>query len=245
MKLYFNGKILAEQDARLSVLEETHWNGSALAETMRVKAGRVLNLRLHMRRLEEGARVLMMPELSKDVFQRAAKQLVRLNRLSQGALRCRYFRDGSLLMHPLPQAKRPSSQGISMVTTAVRHYGSDSMQGRVKGNSMLPNLLSRWESQAWAEDGLRLTRAGYVAEGVWSNIVIETRGILKTPPLSEGILEGTTREATLKRWRARKKPVQEVSLTRYDLYAADRVWVCSSRWGLVKVREVDGRVIGD
>jgi branched-chain amino acid aminotransferase len=131
--------------------------------------------------------------------------------------------------------------GVRLSTSAVRHYGPESMQGRLKANSMLPNLLARWETQELAEDGLRLTPQGFVAEGVWSNILIEKKGVLLTPPLSEGILEGSTRGAALRRWRARGKKVLERPLTRYDLYSADKAWAASSLRGLVRILEIDGR----
>jgi branched-chain amino acid aminotransferase len=245
MKIYFNGKFMPALKCRVPAVEENYLNGSALVETMHVKSGKVLNLGLHLARFAEGAKVLLMPRSKQGELEFVAKRLIVINRLRQANLRCRYFRNGVLLMHPLPHAARltAAGAGIRLLTTPVRHFGPESMQGRLKANSMLSNLLSRWESQAWAEDGLRLTALGFVAEGVWTNIMLEKRGVLMTPPLSDGILEGTTRAIALKRWRAKGKPVKERPLTRYDLYTADKVWVCSSMRGLLKVSEVDGRKI--
>jgi len=246
MNIYFNGTVMKAEALRLSVLEEDYLNGTALVETMHVKSGKILNFPFHRDRFSEGAGVLLMPPPKKGELKRAADLLIRSNRLREGNLRCRYFRNGALLMHPLVPAKalRSKDAGIHLMTSAVRHYGAGSLQGRLKANSMLSNLLSRWESQAWADDGLRLTPSGFVAEGVWTNILIEKAGVLMTPPLTEGILEGTTRAVALKQWRSKGKPVKEIPLTRYDLYTADQVWVCSSMRGMLRVSEIDGRKIG-
>ena len=238
--------MLEAAKARVGLADERHLQGSALVETMQVKNGRLLHGELHLKRFEEGAKVLMMPRPPLGEFLAMAAALIKANRLKAGGLRCRYFRNGALLMHPL----RPSpplagpKKGLRLITTPIRHFGPESLQGRLKVNSMLPNLLARWESQAWAEDGLRLTPAGYVAEGVWTNILIAKSGVLLTPPLSEGILDGTTRAVAIRAWRKKGGEVREQPLTRYDLYTADKVWVCSSLRGMLKVTEVDGRQVG-
>jgi branched-chain amino acid aminotransferase len=244
VKLYWRGAILGPRAARAGVFEAALFEGSALVESMRVKAGAILNLKLHEDRFAEGAKVALMPHpLQAGELSLAARALVKANRLKDGGLRCRYFRDGSLLILAQGPAK-PLRGPIRLATTAQRHYGAASLQGRLKANSMLPNLLALWESMGLAEDGLRLTPQGFVAEGVWTNILIEKNGALITPPLSEGLLEGTTRTDALRRWRARGKPAFERPLTRYDLYTADKVWLCSSLRGMLQVSEVDGRKLG-
>src|SRR5580700_4155099 len=127
--------------ARAPVFGTGYLDGCALVETMHVQKGRILNLQLHLDRFHAGAGALMMRRMDERAFLRVARELLRVNRLRQGALRCRYFRDGALLMHPLPRPKDLPGQkrGIRLITTVVRHYGPDSLQGRLKANSMLPN----------------------------------------------------------------------------------------------------------
>ena len=183
-------------------------------------------------------------------IQAACAKGIQASRLQAGSLRLRYwggwqgeepaFLAQASAMKPLPAAWK---DGLRMMTSAVRHYGAASLQGRLKANAMLPNWLAAAEVQAWAEDGLRLTPEGLVAEGVWSNILAIKGKVVRTPPLALGILEGVTRALLLKRLGKRYQ-VREEPLTRYDLWTADEVWVCSSLRGPIKVREVDGRVIG-
>ncbi len=243
MKLYLAGKYVEARQAGLPAFELRYFQGAALAEAMRLRSGKVEHLHEHAQRLAEGCKAMLFPPLDRALFASACRSLVRLNRLRQGSLRCRYFADGTLLIHPLPPRPLPKAP-LRLITTSVRHYGAASLQGRLKASSMLPNWLARAEAQAWADDGLRLTPQGYVAEGVWSNIALARKGVLLTPPLHLGILEGVTRSRLLQAWKARRRPVRLQPLTRHDLYTADEIWICSSLNGPLRVAEVDGRKVG-
>lgn len=231
-------------------LDERFWQAQALAESLPFRAGKPLDFRQHLARLDEGCRALAWPRPDLVAIRQACLAEIRAAKLRQGNLRLRYwggwqgeepaFLAQASAMKPLPAAWK---DGLRMMTSAVRHYGAASLQGRLKANAMLPNWLAAAEVQAWAEDGLRLTPEGLVAEGVWSNILTIKGKVVRTPPLPSGILEGVTRSILLKRLGKRYQ-VREEPLTRYDLWTADEVWVCSSLRGPIKVKEVDGRAVG-
>jgi branched-chain amino acid aminotransferase len=222
----------------------------ALAESLPFRAAKPVYLQLHLRRLAEGCRAMAWPDPDLKAIGRACAREIKTSGRSSGSLRLRYWpasdpEESLLLVQALAARPLPSAwkKGLSLMTTAVRHYGAASLQGRLKANAMLPNWLAQAEIQAWAEDGLRLTPEGLVAEGVWSNIVARKGKIVRTPPLHQGVLEGVTRAQVLARF-GRRFEVREESLTRYDLWTADEVWVCSSLRGPLRVRQVDGRWIG-
>ena len=207
-------------------------------------------MKAHLLRLAEGCRAMGWPDPDLKAIQTACLKAIKASRLKAGSLRLRYwggwegeealFLAQTLPLRPLPEAWK---KGLRLMTSAVRHYGSASLQGRLKANAMLPNWLASAEVQAWADDGLRLTPDGLVAEGVWSNILARKGQVVRTPPLHQGVLEGVTRAQLLEKF-GKKYQVREEALTRYDLWTADEVWVCSSLRGPLKVREVDGRKIG-
>jgi branched-subunit amino acid aminotransferase/4-amino-4-deoxychorismate lyase len=222
----------------VSVTDERFFFGVALAENMRMSGGKLKYLSAHLQRLAEGCRALGWPPPELVAIRNACQK-----KAASGSLRLRYWglSDPALLLQILPAV--PKQRGpLRLMTSVVRHYGAASLQGRLKSNAMLPNWLAKAETQIWAEDGLRLTPDGLVAEGVWSNIVVRKGRIVRTPPLGQGVLEGVTRAQLLIRL-ARQYKVIEQPLTRYDLWTADEVWVCSSLRGPLKVSEVDGRKI--
>jgi branched-subunit amino acid aminotransferase/4-amino-4-deoxychorismate lyase len=219
----------------------------ALAESLAFRGSKPLQWRAHLARLAEGCRAMGWADPQPRPLLQACLKAIRASRLKAGSLRLRYwsgwqgeepvFLAQALPLRPLPEAWK---KGLRLMTSAVRHYGSASLQGRLKASAMLANWLAGAEVQAWADDGLRLTPDGLVAEGVWSNIVARKGRVVRTPPLHQGVLEGVTRAQLLRRF-GKKYQVREEPLTRYDLWTADEVWVCSSLRGPLKVREVDGR----
>lgn len=217
----------------------------SLAENLPIKNGRPQHLTAHLKRLAEGAQSLGWPRPDLKRLAALCRQAVARNRARQGSLRLRHWgaqADPVQLIQVLPSRPLPP-HGVRLMTSAVRHYGPDSLGARAKAAQMLPNWLASAETQAWAEDGLRLTPDGFVAEGVWTNLVAIKRKVARTPPLHQGILEGVTRARLLAKLRRQGLDVREEPLTRYDLWTADEVWLTSSLRGAVKVSEVDGRSI--
>ncbi len=215
----------------------------SLAENLPIKNGQPQQLTAHLKRLAEGAQALgwARPDLKR--LAALCRQAVTRNRARQGSLRLRHWGgqpEPVQLIQVLPPRPLPAD-GVRLMTSAVRHYGPDSLSARAKAAQMLPNWLASAETRAWAEDGLRLTPDGFVAEGVWTNIVAIKRKVARTPPLHQGVLEGVTRAQLLAKLRRQGLDVREEPLTRYDLWTADEVWVTSSLRGALQVREVDGR----
>jgi branched-subunit amino acid aminotransferase/4-amino-4-deoxychorismate lyase len=217
-----------------------------LAESLSVEAGRPLHLAQHLARLAEGCRALAWAAPDRGFVAKVARQIPPKNAMRQGGLRLRWWGglERPLLLAFVLDAPALSLKPVRLMTSAVRHYGPDSLNARAKVAHMLPNWLAKAETEAWAEDGLRLTPDGMVAEGVWTNIVALKRGVARTPPLASGILEGVTRGRLLASFKRRGLPVREEPLTRYDLWTADKVWVLSSLRGPLEVASVDGRTVG-
>ena len=70
-------------------------------------------------------------------------------------------------------------------------------------------------------------------------------GELRTPPTSDGALEGITRGTVLDLAGGLGIPARECRLTRYDLFAAEEAFLTGSGAGLVPVRSLDGRTVGE
>jgi branched-chain amino acid aminotransferase len=228
----------------LTLLEPGH--AVALAESLPILSGKPVFLSAHLARLAEGCRAMAWPDPDQALIASVCRALPAKNRLRKGSLRLRWWGglDRPLLLAFVLPYAAPPGQGLRLMTGAVRHYGAESLNARAKVAQMLPNWLAKAETQAWAEDGLRLTPEGFVAETVWSNLVALKRGVARTAPLAMGVLEGVTRTRFLAALRGRGFEVREEPLTRYDLWTADQVWVTSSLRGTLRVFEVDGRKIG-
>jgi branched-chain amino acid aminotransferase len=244
--VWVDGRWMPSTQASLS-LERWHaWSSLSLAESLAVEKGLPLRLAAHLARLAEGCRALGWPDPDLGMLSMVARQLPGRNRLRSGGLRLRWWGGRKLPLFLAFSVPAPpiASEGLRLMTSAVRHYGADSLNGRAKLGQMLPNWLAKAEIEAYAEDGLRLTPEGLVAEAVWSNIFALKRGIVRTPPLASGILDGVARSRFISGLRRKAWEVREEPLTRYDLWTADRVWLTSSLRGVLEVVSVDGRRLG-
>jgi branched-chain amino acid aminotransferase len=243
--LHVDGRWLLGGRAALRLARVDALSQPALAESLPVKAGKPVYLREHLVRLAEGCHALRWPQPDLKALAKLCHEAIHRNGVGEGGLRVRYWPvQPSLFVIQAMPARAQKNAPIRLMTSAVRHYGPDALGARSKAAQMLPNWLASAETRAWAEDGLRLTQDGYVAEGVWTNIVAVKRRVARTPPLHQGLLEGVTRAKLLERMAAKGHAVREEPLTRYDLWAADEVWITSSLRGALRVSEVDGRAIG-
>jgi branched-chain amino acid aminotransferase len=90
-----------------------------------------------------------------------------------------------------------------------------------------------------------LTEHGHVAEGSGENIFAVRNGVLMTPPPSDGVLEGITRDIVMNVAKREGIEVQERSLSRSDLVIADELFYTGTAAEIVPIREVDDHLIGE
>ncbi len=95
------------------------------------------------------------------------------------------------------------------------------------------------------DEAIFVTEEGNISEGATENIFIVSGNSVLTPPVSDDILPGITRD-TVMRILSRELgcAIVEQSFTRTELYKADEVFVTGTACGIKPVIEVDRRVIG-
>ena len=107
-------------------------------------------------------------------------------------------------------------------------------------------MLFRSEAQqAQAGEGLMLNEQGYVAECTGDNVFILKRGVVHTPPISSGGLDGITRRVVLKLLAEMGVPCQETVLTRHDIFTAEECFLTGTAAEVIAAVELDRRPIGD
>ena len=98
--------------------------------------------------------------------------------------------------------------------------------------------------RAGCVEALMLNHKGEIAECTGDNLFLVKRGVLKTPPLNAGILEGITRNAVIELARAANIPVMETALLRHDVYIADECFLSGTAAEVIPVVKCDDRPIG-
>ena len=95
------------------------------------------------------------------------------------------------------------------------------------------------------DEAILLNPQGEVSEATGENLFIVRNGVLNTPPLSAGALEGITRASVMTIARDFGYEVREEALLRSDLYLADEAFLTGTAAEVVPIREIDDREIGD
>ncbi len=261
-KVYINGKLYDKADAKISVYDHGLLYGDGVFEGIRVYAGKVFRLREHIERLYDSARAVYLEiPLTRAQLAEAVESTVRANAKQEGYIRLVVTRGaGSLGLDPRktsdPQViiivddivmypQELYENGMEIVTAATIRNHPNALNPRIKSLNYLNNIMAKVEGvRAGCHEALMLNIQGEVAECTGDNVFLVKHGVLKTPPLDAGILEGVTRNAVMELARAAGIPVQEPPLTRHDVYTADECFLTGTAAEVIPIVKVDGRPIG-
>jgi branched-chain amino acid aminotransferase len=261
-KVYINGKFFDKADAKVSVFDHGLLYGDGVFEGIRVYGGKVFRLREHVDRLYESARHIALEiPLGREQMTEAVLEAVRANNKREGYIRLVVTRGaGGLGLDP---AKTSNPQviiivddislypaelyekGLEVVTASTIRNHPDALSPRVKSLNYLNNILAKIEAvRAGCHEAIMLNHLGEVAECTGDNLFLVKKGVLRTPHLNAGLLEGITRNAVIELARGADIPVQEMALTRHDVYTADECFLTGTAAEVVPVVKCDGRAIG-
>ena len=222
------------------------FDASGCFETCRVKKGKVLHLAQHRERLKTSLKTLHITSVSDAEIAAALQTAARA--VGDGFVRVALRRTGDpkVVVHQhrgIPYSARQIRRGIAVTTVVTRQSPVESVPAQVKHSERLSSVLSRAEAGNSME-ALRLGAHGYLTEGTVSNLFMVKDAALVTPPSWLGVLEGVTRSQVLQAAGHLKIPVQEVPVTRHDLFNADEAFLTNVLMGIMPIRQVDGRTIG-
>jgi len=263
MKIWLDGELVDESAAKISVFDHGVLYGDGVFEGIRFYNRRVFRLEEHIRRLFDSARaiVLEIPWTQEEVC-RFVLETVAANGLDDGYIRLVVTRGtGSLGLSPY-LCKRASmfiiastislypaehyENGLSVITCATRRPAPAALMPQVKSLNYLNNVMAKVEAiQAGALEAVMLNEQGYVAECTGDNVFILRDGVLYTPQVSDGALDGITRQVILELADQLGIPKVERSLTRYDLFVSDEFFLTGTAAEVIPVISLDRRVIGD
>ena len=262
-QIYINGEYFSKDDAKISVYDHGLLYGDGVFEGMRIYSGKVFRLQQHLIRLWESALSigLQIPmtieKMTDDVNECVAK-----NGLDEGYIRLVVTRgSGALGLDPYkcsdPQVicivdsitlypDELYQNGLELVTAATIRNHPAALSARVKSLNYLNNIMAKMEGlKAGCVEALMLNHKGEVAECTGDNIFIVKNGLLMTPPVEAGILEGITRNAVLELADELGIDAIETALTRHDIYVADECFLTGSAAEVIAAVKLDDRVIGD
>jgi branched-chain amino acid aminotransferase len=263
LKIWLNGQLVDEQDAKVSVFDHGLLYGDGVFEGIRVYNGRVFENRAHLKRLYDSAKVIRLTiPIDIDAMEKAVEETVAANGIRDGYIRLVVTRGvGDLGLNPYLcrtaeiiiiasriqlYAEELYEKGLKVVSvTTIRNHPL-SVPPQVKSLNYLNNILAKIEAiDANASEAILYNHEGFVAEASGDNICIVKEGVICSPPVQSGSLDGITRRVVIELAQKENLPVIEKNLTRFDLYVADEFFLTGTAAEVIGVVEIDGRKIGD
>ena len=254
-----NGRLMAPEQAHVSVFDSGFTQGIGLFETMRAYHGRVFRLQQHLDRLRSSARRLgwsVLPD--EEVLARAVEQAVSATEQADARVRLTVT-TGTLrtdapdtpqltvVASAAPGARYPEElyqRGAAVVISNCRQNATDPTTGH-KTTSYFNRISSL--RAAYAEGGIEaiwLTPEECLAEGAISNIFLVKDNTLLTAPLDTPVLPGITRAAVIELADRQGFRVAEQPVPRQWIHEADEIFLTNALMELMPVVTVDRQPIG-
>jgi len=263
LKIWLDGKLVDEKDAKISVFDHGLLYGDGVFEGIRVYNSRVFELEAHIRRLYDSAKAIRLeiPTSQKKLIS-AVEKTVQANGVIDGYIRLLVTRGvGTLGLNPFicedsrliiiadniqlyPEELYEKGMKVISATTVRNHPLA--IPPQVKSLNYLNNILAKIEALDYeVPEAIMYNHEGYVAEATGDNVFIVRDGVIYTPPAEAGSLEGITRSVVIRLAREENLEVVEKNLTRFDLYVCDEFFLTGTAAEVIGIVEIDGRVIGD
>ncbi|MCO7127013.1 branched-chain amino acid transaminase [Sporolactobacillus shoreicorticis] len=264
---YYQGKIVKEDDVKISVRSKAFNYGLGVFEGIRAywddDAQQLYGFKLkeHYERLKESAKTVNLDfDLSVDDLIKGTVELLKANN-------CRtttYVRpivyndaldigptldvkDVKVVIYTQPLNKYAGKSELSVGVTSWKRISNNQLPPRTKATAAYMNsaLAALETKRAGFDEAIFLTDGDHVCEGSGENIFMFRKGKLITPPTSDNILEGITRELVMKLAKEEMGlEVVERSISRSELYVADEVFFSGTAMEVTPIVEVDHRMIG-
>lgn len=263
LKIWLDGKLVDEGDAKISVFDHGLLYGNGVFEGIRVYSGKIFELEAHIKRLYESAKAIRLDiPLGKEKLIEAIEETVEANTIIDGYIRLVVTRGtGTLGLNPFvcensslfiiadsiqlyPEELYEKGMKVISATTVRNHPLA--IPPQAKTLNYLNNIIAKIEAlDSNVPEAIMYNHEGYVAEATGDNVFTVKDGVLYTPPVEAGALEGITRAVVTRLAGQHNLKVVEKNLTRFDLYVCDELFLTGTAAEVIGVVEIDGRIIGD
>jgi D-alanine transaminase len=257
--VYINGEYLPQSQATVSVLDRGFLFGDGVYEVIPVFAGKPLRLTEHLDRLQRSMnRVSLKNPLTQQEWEEIFQTLLESNpggdrsiylQVTRGAAPIRDLSFSADIeptvfvmvndIKPVDYAKL--EKGIEAI--AVDDFRWKACD--IKSVSLIANVMIRLSANEQNVMDAIMVRDGLVTEGTASNIFLVHGGSISTPPKSDCLLPGITRDLVIDLALANGLTVEERDIKQGELETADEIWLTSSTREIAPVVKLDNRVVGD
>jgi branched-chain amino acid aminotransferase len=272
--VYFNGKMVPEAEAKVSIYDSALMFGDMVFEMTRSFGKTQFKLRDHIDRLYTGLKILRIPlQMTPEEMERACYETVEANDhlftaddehrlmidVSRGLLGIYQGIEGlhkgpNVIIADFPLRWTVATMGglfdtgINAVITSQRAIPASLMDPKIKNRSRIFYLMANIEASQVEGDNnwaLLLDPDGFIAEGTGDNFFIIKNGVVITPE-GRNILRGISRDYVMQELCSQLGiPVVEKNIEPYDVYTADEAFMTGTPFCMLPVTALNGNPIGN
>jgi len=265
--VWYNGKLIAWEDAKIHVMSHVVHYGSSLFEGIRCyktrRGSAVFRLDGHIDRLINSCRTYRIDlPFSRDELVEACLETIRVNRFEACYIRPVVLRGhGDFGVNPFNcpietyicvwqwgryLGAEAIEKGVDVCVSSWNRMAANTLPAMAKAgaNYMNAQLIRMEATKNGYAEGIGLDPNGFVSEGSGENIFVVWRGEIYTPPLFSSILPGITRDSVIRLTRDLGYTVQETVIPREMLYMADELFFVGTAVEVTPIRSVDRIEIG-
>ena len=265
--IWMDGQLIDWRDAKVHVLTHTLHYGCGAFEGVRAyqtdKGTAIFRLQEHTQRLFNSAKILRMQiPFSQEQLNEAHKQVLRENKLSSAYIRPLVWIGSEKLgvspkgntVHAMIAAwtwgaylgEDGLNKGIRIKTSSyTRHHVNITMTQAKTVSNYTNSILANMEAtDDGYDEALLLDSSGFVSEGAGENLFLVKDGVVYTPDLSAGALNGITRNTVLHICKDLGLEVVQKRITRDECYIADEMFFTGTAAEVTPIREMDRIQIG-
>ena len=266
-KIWMDGQLVEWRDAKIHVLTHTLHYGCGAFEGVRAyhtdRGTAVFRLQEHTERLFNSAKILRMQlPFSKEQVNEAQKQVVKVNKLESCYIRPLTW-IGSQKLGVSPKCNQihlmlaawawgaylgdeGMTRGIRVkISRYTRHHVNITMTQAKAVSNYTNSILANTEAlDDGYDEAMLLDANGFVSEGSGENVFVVKDGVVYTPDLSAGALNGITRNTVLHICKDLGIEVVQKRITRDEIYICDEAFFSGTAAEITPIRELDRIELG-
>ncbi len=266
-KIWIDGQMVEWRDAKIHVLSHTLHYGCGVFEGVRayntINGTAIFRLQEHTERLFNSAKILRMKlPFTQEEANQAQIDVVRANQLESCYLRPLSWIGSEKLgvspkgnkIHLMVAAwawgaylgEEGLKRGIRVKTSSyTRHHVNITMTQAKAVSNYTNSILANMEAtDDGYDEALLLDASGFVSEGAGENIFVVKNGVIYTPDLSAGALNGITRNTVFAIAKDLGLEIVQKRITRDEVYIADEAFFTGTAAEVTPIRELDRIEIG-
>jgi D-alanine transaminase len=261
--IFLNGDFVDKEAAQISVFDRGFLFGDALYEVIPIVEGKPHAQELHIQRLTEGlASIHITNPYTMDQWKQILASLISRNDLQDELTGHHIYLQISrgtepTRLHRLPKNlkptvvafiqknKKPAEKLIKSGLAAITIPDPRRRDCSLKSTSLITNIMALHAAlERNATEAIFVDKENYALEGTQSNLFAVMGNQVITPPLSQRILGGVTREIVIHTLQDNQVPVRERKLPADELQQADEIWITGSVKGIYPIIQLNDQPVG-